>query len=1334
MELLSTYANYFMVGLLVAVGLILLYLTALAARNPVLVKIGLRNIPRRPAQSILIVIGLTLSTIIIVSALATGDTLAYSVRTHAIQAYGRIDQIVAPPLLSLFISLGDNSTLDQAAAENEQVAELSRLFEGGFTSLLAVLEGGLPGISQNRVELLKRAAADEPLIDAVAGSIIFPTIIRNTTTGQGEPFGFIFAVDNDYDELFGLTDIDGNPVRMEALNTGVGNVFGQAANLFGLVEQAAAGLGLENVRISDVALATAAVGAALTAATSGEGVDLAQITISLDTLRSLGIDTAFLEELGLESISLADLGLTPETLSALGVTTTTVSLDSIGIDTSGVQTITNQLLAAVNLNSLGGELDRALAQVGLQLRQGDVYLSRMGAQQLDARPGDILEVYIGPLPLPFRVKAIVDQAGPMGAIAPVVLLRLDETQQLLFMRGRVNNILISNLGDEVEGIRHTPQVTARLRVLALEPSAVEQVAAILRRPSVREIAAREVNAMAAEFEEEFEGPAFLRDIIAGFAGFDASRAQLETLLAEAQQPTVSAEFSRILSDQDVRSWLSNLSLQGQDRADLRSALAALNQFDVLEPLNKATLVSVAEVGGTVFSTAFSIFGILSIVAGVLLIFLIFVMLAAERRSEMGMARAVGMQRIDLVQMFVTEGVIYDLLAAALGVLLGLGISYALVGFMGNLFQTATAQLAGQAGMFQVRFNATTMTIVIGYCLGVLFTFVVVTAASWRVSRLNIVSAIRDLEEPPGRTRTTRWGRAVRFLFGPLLIVLGALIANNGLSNGFGLVLTGASLLLTGVAFLLGGLLEWRNLPTAWVGRIVYTLIGAGLLVVWALPWDSWTAELIPQRVPDASLILRFIFGAPLLILGAILIIMFNADLPAALFSRLFSRVNALAPVIKTAIAYPLSARFRTGMAMLLFAMVISTVTLMSVVIQATQTLVAPDSERNAGFDISVSGTLFSFFDPLEDLEAELPTKPDFPVADVARVGSVAARTALAQAPGVGGIPVDRRVNLVGVNSGYIEQAATVYPMRWRAAGFADDAAVWDALRTRDDVAVVTPHMVLTGDVDPFADFEAQESEMEMDGGPDRSRWIPPLRFSGLTEGEPLPDLRYAVRSENGGPRDVQIIGVLDARTTLAGNGVWVRQSLFNEVMGEFVTPETFYIKATPGADVRALAQAVERAFLNNAVNASIMAESFAQAQALTRGILQLLQGFLALGLLVGIAALGVITTRTVVERRQQVGMLRAIGFQPGMVGLAFLLESSFIALSGIVVGVGVGVLLGQTLVAGSFDVLADGRTFTVPWLQIAGIVIGAYGFSLLTTILPAWQASRIYPAEALRYE
>ena len=63
---------------------------------------------------------------------------------------------------------------------------------------------------------------------------------------------------------------------------------------------------------------------------------------------------------------------------------------------------------------------------------------------------------------------------------------------------------------------------------------------------------------------------------------------------------------------------------------------------------------------------------------------------------------------------------------------------------------------------------------------------------------------------------------------------------------------------------------------------------------------------------------------------------------------------------------------------------------------------------------------------------------------------------------------------------------------------------------------------------------------------------------------------------------------------------------------------------------------------------------------------------MGIGLFVGIAAVGVIAFRTVVERRQQIGMLRAIGYTRRAVALSFLMESSFIALLGILSGIASG--------------------------------------------------------------
>jgi putative ABC transport system permease protein len=494
-------------------------------------------------------------------------------------------------------------------------------------------------------------------------------------------------------------------------------------------------------------------------------------------------------------------------------------------------------------------------------------------------------------------------------------------------------------------------------------------------------------------------------------------------------------------------------------------------------------------------------------------------------------------------------------------------------------------------------------------------------------------------------------------------------------------------------------------------------------------------------------LLNFVLGGPLLILGAILLVMFNADAWTWGISRLLGGIGVLTPVLKTAIAYPLSSRFRTGMAMLLFAMIISTVTLMTVVIQATQSLVAPDSERYAGFEVGVYNGLLSFFDPLEDLAAELPNKEGFPVEDVAAVGSVTPlRASVRQTtPSDAILPLDMNADLRGVNEGYLVQAENVYTFKLRSPEYADDAAVWEALRTRNDVAVVTADLIASPEraarlAERAAGGNPPGLRDDPDNDPEGEDWNPNLWILGVPENATtLPVIQLEVENQqdpNGPPttHTIQVIAVVDQSTTLAGSGLWVNQAAVNTLAGEVVNPNEFYVKVRDGADVRMVAQELERAFLNNAVNATVLAESFAQAQALTRGILQLFQGFLALGLLVGIAALGVISFRTVVERRQQVGMLRAIGFQPRMVALSFLLESSFIALTGIAVGAFVGTLLGDALVAGSFDAITDGRSFALPWGQIGGIVLAAYGFSLLTTVLPALQASRIYPAEALRYE
>jgi ABC-type antimicrobial peptide transport system permease subunit len=1291
-------AEQWMTGLLILLGLALLYVLLLGLRRRIIFKMGLRNITRRPGQTALIVLGLTLSTVIIVSALSIGDTLTYSVRRHAVDAYGEIDQVISPPLLSALAGLATDAAQGQDPTDTLAGSELAGILEGDLLSMMGLLQKGLPGISEARYAQLRDQARADPttaaLVDGLAPSIAFPTIIRDRTSGQGIPLGFIVAVNNEYDEQFGLTSVDGEPVQMEDLRTGVGNIFAQASRLFGLANSS-------GIDVGSVAAGVAQAGALITQGSA----------VPTDTLD----------------------------LVAAG--------EALGIDTDAI-------LSSVNLNTLGIEIDRVLEQVGLELRQGDVYLNRLGAEQLNAEPGDVLDIFIGPIPVPFRVRAIVEQAGPLGALKPVVMLRLDEAQELLFMPGRVNNVLVSNTGDAYTGMENTADAARQLRALALNEAALTELVALLREPDV--LAAIEAGADdAAPSKESTPSPEAMVNfgayLAAGESWVDLSERRL-LLVAELAGTRISQELRVILAQPDMQSWLRGLPLPRETGNQLSEILGRISDLEVLDVLSKNTVVAAAEIGGSVFTTVFTIFGIFSIFAGVLLIFLIFVMLAAERRSEMGMARAIGMRRGYLVQMFVSEGMVYDLVAAALGVVLGLAISYAMIGFLGGIFNTAAGQINSELprSLFTFRFNVAPASVVIAYTLGVLLTFAVVTLSSWRVSRLNIVSAIRDMPEPDGGGRST--GKLTgRLITGPLTVAGGAWIYF-GVARGQSgtLLLSALSMVLVGGLLSVGWALSATSMRTERRRRLVYSAIGLGLVLLWGLPWQTLLPDtgfgLLQQ---DAQwTLLSLVIKGPALILGGILVIMFSADSLLQSVSRVLGGIGKLTPVLKTAIAYPLSSRFRTGMAMVMFAMIITTVVLMSVVIQATESFITPDAKSSAGFEISTSFGLLSFFDRVTDLEGELARMEGLAHRNIAAVGALVNPTLDVRQTGPGPSGLWHSLELTGMDEGFMAQAHKIYTFQQRAEGFENDAAVWQALMERDDVAIVTPFLVANpdssydsagsgGDNDLVATIGALAEEASPQDETQTTQDELNFRLAGFTRADDLSEVWLELRDEVGGnvrTHRIQVIGVLSDITTVSLNSVHVNSRAIAAVTGKDVRPDTFLVKVTEGADVRKVAREVERAFLSSALDATVIADSFAQGQALTRGILRLFQGFLALGLLVGIAALGVISARTVVERRQQVGMLRAIGYQPGMVALSFVLEASFIALVGIGLGTGTGILMGQAMIGQLFSVITAGRTLAVPWTQIGIIVLGAYLFSLLATILPAVQASRIYPADALRYE
>jgi putative ABC transport system permease protein len=298
----------------------------------------------------------------------------------------------------------------------------------------------------------------------------------------------------------------------------------------------------------------------------------------------------------------------------------------------------------------------------------------------------------------------------------------------------------------------------------------------------------------------------------------------------------------------------------------------------------------------------------------------------------------------------------------------------------------------------------------------------------------------------------------------------------------------------------------------------------------------------------------------------------------------------------------------------------------------------------------------------------------------------------------------------GMSDDFITNSTLTFDKR--AVGYDSDEAVVQALMTQPNVAVVDAFVLESGG---FGDDEDL------------------FKVSGVEEGDDtFEPVRVQVKSpDSPTPATWTIIGIID---TKLGSlfGFYVNEQTFEEVFpGQ--QGSSYFVALTDPENSESVAKSIESAMLENGVQAESIRDELEESQRQSTGFFYIIQGFMALGLIVGIAAVGVIAFRSVVERRQQIGVLRALGYQRGMVALSFLIESAYIVGLGVISGTVLGLLLARNLFAsgefGSGDI-----TFISPWVTLALILGSTIIAALLMTWAPAQQASRIAPAEALRYE
>lgn len=217
-----------------------------------------------------------------------------------------------------------------------------------------------------------------------------------------------------------------------------------------------------------------------------------------------------------------------------------------------------------------------------------------------------------------------------------------------------------------------------------------------------------------------------------------------------------------------------------------------------------------------------------------------------------------------------------------------------------------------------------------------------------------------------------------------------------------------------------------------------------------------------------------------------------------------------------------------------------------------------------------------------------------------------------------------------------------------------------------------------------------------------------------------------ITDEHGVGRELVVVGIFE--NSIFQGSLFVSEDNLNNLYPTTADYRIFLFKTN---DPPKLVTYLESQMQAYGMDASLVSDLVRDNASIEWSYMSLFQALLLVGLFVGIAGIAASSSKSVEDRRQEIGAMRAIGFKRSMVLGSFILENLYIASLGAVIGILTGLLVAFVFF-GRGSLLSF--SVAVPWAAIAFVVIAVDAAAVIATISPARKAARMHPVDALRRE